>query len=66
MSVNQFVQLVKEMRAYQLKFDAAYSFLNSDPKNNHRLELGRKVDKAIKDREKRLFADEDAEQMTLF
>lgn len=66
MSVNQFVQLVKEMRACQLKFDAAHSYLNSDPKNQERLDLGKKVDKAIKDREKRLFLDEDAEQGTLF
>ena len=66
MSVNQFVNLVKAMRACQLKFDANYSLLNSDPKNEERINLGKKVDKAIKDREKRLFSDEDATQMTLF
>ena len=66
MSVNQFVNLVKEMRACQLKFDAKYSFFNSDPKNKERIYLGKKVDKAIIDREKRLFSDEDAALMTLF
>lgn len=66
MSVNQFVALVKEMRAAQVKFAAKHSYITPTVEDKQRMDLEKSVDKAIKDRERRLFADEEATQMTLF
>lgn len=65
MSVNTFVNMVKEMRKAQKEFLKQNSVLiGLQP--TQKVNLEKQVDKAISDREKRLFDEETEAQGSLF
>ena len=66
MSINQFVLLVKEMRKAQKDFFKKNSILVAVGSDAERVNLEKKVDKAISDRDKRLFEEEVDNQNSLF
>ena len=66
MSINQFVLLVKEMRKAQKDFFKKNSILVAVGSDAERVNLEKKVDKAISDRDRRLFEEEVDNQNSLF
>lgn len=67
MTAGKFADLVKEMRATQREWYRQHSFVGyDDPLSQKRRELETDVDRALRDREKRLAAEREAQQGNLF
>ena len=65
-TLGQFIELVKSMRAEQRKYAFKHKYLSSTDEDKKREKLEFEVDKAIRERDKRLEDEQKKQQGELF